>query len=86
VSEIGPTNELKVRVADNGGMGIPEEMLDNRVRKVCALYLPLARVAPGLGLPIAKSIIELHGGSIVTATQSGLTGGRGMFEISAAAY
>ena len=60
-AEMGP-DQLKVIVADRG-TGIPEEILSTIFEK----FVRSAVASPGgtgLGLPIAKSIIELHGGSV----------------------
>ena len=53
---------LKVIISDNG-TGIPAEILDTVFEK----FVRSTAASPGgtgLGLPIAKSIIELHGGSV----------------------
>jgi len=75
-AEIGP-DHLKVIVADSG-MGIPEEILDTIFEK----FVRSTAASPGgtgLGLPIAKSIIELHGGNV---TAHNRPEGGAVFEIS----
>ncbi len=60
-AEIGP-EQLKIIITDSG-TGIPDEMLDSIFEK----FVRSPAASPGgtgLGLPIAKSIIELHGGSV----------------------
>jgi len=55
-------DQLKILVSDNG-TGIPEEMLDVIFEK----FVRSAAASPGgtgLGLTIAKSIVELHGGQV----------------------
>lgn len=72
----GPTNEIKVRISDNGA-GIPADLLTTVFEK----FVRSPAASPGgtgLGLPIAKSIIELHGGSIAATNRP--TGGAA-FEI-----
>ncbi|MFO1471276.1 MAG: sensor histidine kinase KdpD [Turneriella sp.] len=57
-----PDDMLKIIIADNG-TGIPVEILDTVFEK----FVRSTAAAPGgtgLGLPIAKSIIELHAGSV----------------------
>ena len=74
-AEIAP-DQLKIIVSDNG-TGIPAEMLDSIFEK----FVRSASAKPGgtgLGLPIAKSIIELHGG---TVTVSNRAEGGALFEV-----
>jgi two-component system sensor histidine kinase KdpD len=61
VNELSP-EQINVVVADSGS-GIPKDMLDSVFEK----FVRSPSAIPGgtgLGLPIAKSIIELHGGTI----------------------
>ena len=58
-----PDDMLKIIISDNGA-GIPVEILDMVFEK----FVRSTAASPGgtgLGLPIAKSIIELHGGSVI---------------------
>jgi two-component system sensor histidine kinase KdpD len=72
-----PPDKLTIVVSDNG-VGIPPEIIDSVFDKF--FRSPTAVTGgTGLGLPIAKAIVELHGGSI---TASNLPTGGACFTLT----
>lgn len=70
------SGDLRIIVADNGA-GIPADMVETVFEK----FVRSPSAVPGgtgLGLPIAKSIVELHGGTIFAANRPE---GGALFEI-----
>jgi signal transduction histidine kinase len=67
------TNEVMVRVADTG-IGIPPEALPHLFERFYRVQdkLHLAVEGTGLGLPIARTIIEQHGGKIRVESEVGV--------------
>jgi signal transduction histidine kinase len=66
ISEIGEERSLRITINDKGG-GMDQETLEN-------LFVPFftnKRSGTGLGMPIAKKIIEGHNGSINIESRPG---------------
>jgi len=63
---------VEVRVADSG-IGIPQEKLEQVMQPFVQLEGPFTRryEGTGLGLPIARRLAELHGGSLALASRPG---------------
>jgi signal transduction histidine kinase len=63
---------LAIQIADSG-IGMDPELLDSVVRPFHRLRSALdgQHQGAGLGLPFAKVVIELHGGTLALASQSG---------------
>ncbi len=72
-SEIAPTGELVVAVRDNG-CGIPAQHLEKVLEPFGQVEDHLTREAEGagLGLPIARALVVLHGGLIAITSEVGV--------------
>jgi len=64
------TGGIDITVADDG-VGIPPEQLEHIMERFGQIESPYARSygGIGLGLPIAKSLVTLHGGTLTIASQ-----------------
>ena len=64
-AKLSKTGDLLIQVADNG-IGMTDEEIEIALERFRQVDTGLARHYPGtgLGLPIAKSLVELHGGSL----------------------
>ena len=64
--------QLAIRIVDDG-IGMPQDLLESVVRPFHRLRSALDGVhqGAGLGLPFAKAIIELHGGSLKLESEVG---------------
>jgi len=64
-AKVEPGGQLTMSVADNG-IGIPAEHLDGVFQPFIQVDSSLARryEGTGLGLPLTKSLVQLHGGTI----------------------
>ena len=67
-----PSNDMAISVADTG-IGIPEDKVAAVLQPFTQVKSHLSRKHPGtgLGLPVAKSLTELHGGALHLASQVG---------------
>jgi signal transduction histidine kinase len=55
-----------VRIADSGA-GIPEELLD----EIDQIYFTTKKSGSGIGLYVARLVVESHGGEIVVQSEPG---------------
>jgi signal transduction histidine kinase len=71
-SEVRPDGGLALTVADSG-IGIAEDDLERIFQPFVQVDSSLARrhAGTGLGLPLARSFVELHGGTVEIASQPG---------------
>jgi len=71
-SELAPSGEMMISVHDTG-CGIPVEYLDRVLEPFGQVEDHLTREADGigLGLPIARALVVLHGGTIGLASEVG---------------
>ncbi len=77
VRATGARGAIRIAVSD-AGPGIPDDELE-RIFQIGA-RLTDERPGSGLGLPLARSIAEAHGGSLVAASAPG-TGATFVFEL-----
>ncbi|MCZ4281270.1 HAMP domain-containing sensor histidine kinase [Kiloniella laminariae] len=63
---VSPEQQLEIVVADNG-IGIPEEKITEVLKPFIQVDSHLTRQheGTGLGLPLSKTLMELHGGSLL---------------------
>ncbi|MFC2074769.1 ATP-binding protein [Bdellovibrionota bacterium] len=68
----GNNEELQVEVSDHGP-GIPKDRLGDIFKKFKQAdpYLTRTKEGTGLGLPLAKSLVEAHGGTIEVESEEG---------------
>lgn len=74
IATISQDQSIKLVIKDNGP-GIPEEMLDHVLKpfgQVNDAFYATENSGTGLGLPIAKGIMEIHGGSLNITSKKGL--------------
>ena len=73
VSGVDSGGDLVIRIADNG-IGIPPEHLQTVLQPFEQVEDPMTRQndGTGLGLPIARALIELHGGTLHLASEVGV--------------
>jgi signal transduction histidine kinase len=66
------SGDLLLSIRDSG-IGIPPEQIDRIFQpfEQVADHLTREHEGTGLGLPIAKALIELHGGELVLSSQPG---------------
>jgi signal transduction histidine kinase len=67
------SGDLVLSISDTG-IGIPSEQIEKVLQPFEQVADPLTREheGTGLGLPIAKALIELHGGELVMSSQLGV--------------
>jgi two-component system, cell cycle sensor histidine kinase PleC len=73
ISAAARNNRLAIRIADNG-IGMEPELLPSVVRPFHRLKHAFdgQHQGAGLGLPFAKVVIELHGGSLLLSSAVGV--------------
>jgi signal transduction histidine kinase len=71
-SMLHTSGDLVLSIRDTG-IGIPPEQIERIFQpfEQVADHLTREHEGPGLGLPIAKALIELHGGDLVLSSQPG---------------
>ncbi|MHC4448055.1 MAG: sensor histidine kinase, partial [Planctomycetota bacterium] len=69
---VAPSGHLEVRVSDSG-IGIPEEDQGRILEPFTQVEASLVRnhEGTGLGLPLTKAIVELHGGKLILESEPG---------------
>jgi signal transduction histidine kinase len=74
VDAVGDTNGFLVLSVKDTGIGIPVEQIEKVFQpfEQVADHLTRGHEGTGLGLPIAKALIELHGGELVLTSQIGV--------------
>jgi signal transduction histidine kinase len=71
-ASLGPNNEIVLAVADNGiGMTADEVVLALEPFRQVDGSLSRRHEGTGLGLPLSRSLVELHGGELRITSQRG---------------